>query len=300
MKTEDDQLALDRIAAYNEDDVRATRAVARLVGDATPGRDAVAARGASAVTSPTSNSTRASRRLHAFGSGTDEHLMGDLLGYWRRERRAVSADAYRLSIADEVDQLESQSAIAQLTFVGREQALGVNGQPLTWERATFTFPPQPVHGDIREGSKLIVAHDEQTWSFFEVADIDVDARRLDLKWKPEHDDRGLVPSALVHYDDVKDAPKPDALGALADELLDGVTDRVGLAILRRDVTEVHRRRWTRRWRFVPDEVSVCGWVTELDGASCRSKGRRVPARRTSAPTSSAHWCRPANGWGSRR
>ncbi len=30
--------------------------------------------------------------LHAFGPGTDEHLMGDLLGYWRRENSAVAAD----------------------------------------------------------------------------------------------------------------------------------------------------------------------------------------------------------------
>ncbi len=37
--------------------------------------------------------------LHAFGPGTVEHLMGDLLGYWRRERQVVNADAYRLSIA---------------------------------------------------------------------------------------------------------------------------------------------------------------------------------------------------------
>ena len=57
--------------------------------------------------------------LHAFGPGTDEHLMGDLLGYWRRERQAVSADAYRLSIADEADQFESQSAIARLDVRGR-------------------------------------------------------------------------------------------------------------------------------------------------------------------------------------
>ena len=106
MKTRDDQLALDRIAAYNEDDVRATRALRDWLVTQRPAgmpwRPAVIGRD-----EPDVELDERIERLHAFGSGTDEHLMGDLLGYWRRERRAVSADAYRLSIADEVDQLES-------------------------------------------------------------------------------------------------------------------------------------------------------------------------------------------------
>ena len=48
--------------------------------------------------------------LHAFGPGTVEHLMGDLLGYWRRERRVVAADSLRLSMADEHEQLESPAS----------------------------------------------------------------------------------------------------------------------------------------------------------------------------------------------
>ena len=51
--------------------------------------------------------------LQAFPPGSDEHLMGDLLGYWRRERRVVAADCLRLSMADELDQFESLGAIAR-------------------------------------------------------------------------------------------------------------------------------------------------------------------------------------------
>ena len=258
-----DQAGLDRIAAYNEDDVRATRALRDWLVTQRPAempwRAAVLGR-----VEPDVELDERIEALHAFGPDTVEHLMGDLLGYWRRERRAVNADAYRLSIADEADQFESQSAIARLAFVGREPALGARGQALSWERATFTFPLQPVDADIRTGSKLIVAHDEQTWSFFEVADIDVDARRLELKWKPEHDERGVDPTALIYYDDVKDAPKPAALSALADELLGGVTDRVGLAILRCDSPRFVPGGGPAEGAFAADVTSVCGWATGLD------------------------------------
>jgi uncharacterized protein len=254
---------LERIRAYNEDDVRATRALRDWLVTQRPAgmpwRSAVTGRD-----EPDAELDARIEALHAFGSDTVEHLMGDLLGYWRRERRTVNADTYRLSIADEADQFHSRSAIAQLQFSGRRPALGAKGQALTWERATFTFPPQPVDGDIRAGSKLVVAHDEQTWTFFDVADIDHHARRVELKWKPEHDERGVVPSTLVHYDDVNDAPKPSALSALADELLAGVTDRVGLAMLRRAAPRFVAGGGPPGGVFVPEESSVRGWSTELD------------------------------------
>jgi predicted RecB family nuclease len=263
MKAED-QAMLDRIGAYNEDDVRATRALRDWLVTQRPAamswRPAVLGRD-----EPDAELDARIEALHAFDPGTVEHLMGDLLGYWRRERRVVSADAYRLSIADEADQFDSLSAIAGLEFVRREPALGTKGQRLTWERVTFTFPPQPLDGDIDSKSKLIVAHDERTWSFFDVAGLDVEAGELSVKWKPEHDER-VMPSALVHYDDVKEAPKPDALAALADELLAGSDDRVGFAILRREMPTFIAGGGPANGVFVPDEVSICGWATELDGS----------------------------------
>jgi predicted RecB family nuclease len=126
-----EQAMLDRIADYNEDDVRATRALRDwLVAqrpDAMPWRPAVLGRD-----EPDAELDARIEALHAFGRDTDEHLMGDLLGYWRRERRVVNADAYRLSIADEADQLDSLSAIARCVRRDRAAHRCEKGKALKW------------------------------------------------------------------------------------------------------------------------------------------------------------------------
>ena len=79
--------------------------------------------------------------LHAFGPGTDEHLMGDLLGYWRREKSAVAADVLRLSTAPDADQMESLSAITRLTFLGPEPVLPKKGKVAKWPGAASRSRP---------------------------------------------------------------------------------------------------------------------------------------------------------------
>ena len=85
--------------------------------------------------------------------------MGDLLGYWRRERRVVAADCLRLSMADEHDQLESPGAIARLQFDGFARPLQRQDRQdsCKWPAAAFSFPDQPLDPDIEPGSKMIVA-----------------------------------------------------------------------------------------------------------------------------------------------
>ena len=120
--------------------------------------------------------------------------MGDLLGYWRRERQVVNADAYRLSIADEADQFDSLSAITRLTFQGLEDQFSEKtGKQLKWPWARFTFPPQPIDVDIEKGSKLIVALNEQEWVFFKVAEIDAEAGELAVTWDDDAEEQGRLP-----------------------------------------------------------------------------------------------------------
>ena len=148
--------------------------------------------------------------LHSYGPGTVEHLMGDLLGYWRRERQVVNADAYRLSIADEADQFESLSAITRLRFEGlEEQVSEKTGKPLKWPWARFTFPPQPVDVDIEKGSKLIIAINEREWVFFTVAEIDPDAGALAVTWDGAAAEKGVYPTSLVHYEWFREGAKLD-------------------------------------------------------------------------------------------
>ena len=191
--------------------------------------------------------------------------MGDLLGYCRRERRVVSADAYRLSIADEADQFESVSAITRLTFQGlRPQVSEKTGKELRWPCAHFTFPPQPIDSDIRRGSKLIVAMNEQEWVFFKVAEIDVDAGTLAVTWNDEAAEKAIYPSSLVHYEWFREGAKLNALEELADEMLVGRAHRVAHAILRRDVPRFVPGRGPTGGEFVGDVGAICRWVAGLD------------------------------------
>ncbi|MDA9293092.1 TM0106 family RecB-like putative nuclease [bacterium] len=258
-----DQAGLDRISDYNEDDVRATRALRDWVvtqqPDDVPWRDAVLGR-----EEDDAELDERIEALHAFGPDTVEHLMGDLLGYWRRERQVVNADAYRLSVADEADQFESLSAITGLTFEGLEPQYGVKGQELKWPWAWFSFPPQPIDTDIGDQSKLIVALNEQEWLFFQVMAIDTDAGEIAVKWRDDANLVGVIPTSFVHYNWLPEGAKLTALEDLADEMLAGRADRVGHAMLRRNLPAFEPGRGPDGGKFVGGVDAVCGWATGLD------------------------------------
>ncbi len=257
-----DDASLAMISAYNEDDVRATRALRDwLVAQRPAGVDWRAP--VLGRDDPDAELDGRIEALHAVGIDTEEHLMGDLLGYWRRERQVVNADAYRLSIAPDAEQFESPSAIARLTFQGFEQQISQKtGKPLKWPWARFAFPPQPIDVDIAKGSTLIVALDEQRWVFFKLEQIDVVAGELAVTWNGDAEDAGMHPSSLVHYEWYQEGAKLTALEELADEMLVGRAGRVGHAVLRRDLPTFTAGR--DPGVFVGDVAAICEWVTGLD------------------------------------
>ena len=268
-----DQHILDRIAAYNEDDVRATRAVRDWLVAHRPA-DAAWRAPVLELTDPDPELDRRIVALHEFDVGTSEHLMGDLLGYWRRERRAVAADAYRLSVADEADQSASPSAVTGLSFqLLEDQVSEKTGKPLKWPAAVFSYPPQPIGDDIEAGTAMIEAITEQEWSFFKVAAIDRQARRLRLHWDANHQESGRFPTSVVEHETFQEGAKLDALCVLADQMLAGDASRVGHAMLRRDPP-----------RFLDDSArptdgvfsgeidEICRWSTQLDRSCVAIQG----------------------------
>ncbi|WP_208293913.1 TM0106 family RecB-like putative nuclease [Ilumatobacter fluminis] len=260
-----EQQRLDRIARYNEDDVRATRAVRDWLVDHRPAD--LASR--PAVTEPKADDRELDdriERLHEFEPGTPEHLMGDLLGYWRRERSVVAADCLRLSMAPEPDQLEAFGSIGQLKLAGVSERFGKSGKKLTADEALFTFPPQNISPDIEAGSKLIQAINEQEWGFFTVLDIDVDAGELRIEWHPDQVEAGWVPTSLVHYVWYDEGHKLTALCALADQMLAGEDDRVGHRILRREAPRFTAGHGPAEQQFDPDYTKICRWAPHLDGS----------------------------------
>ena len=263
---------LDRIANYNEDDVRATRALRDwLVGQRPAGLSWRAA--VLDTYEPDAELDDRIEALHAFGPGTIEHLMGDLLGYWRREKSAVAADVYRLATADEAEQFDSLSAIARLSFVGTEPQFSVKtGKQLKWPLAVFTFPDQPIHTDIDVGEDMIVALNEQQWAFFEIASLDRSTHEIRLVWKGDCQERGLIPSSLVHYSWYPERAKLTALQDLADELLAGNANRVGHSILRQEEPRFLPGHGPAGGVFTGEVADICRWVTGLDNSFVAIQG----------------------------
>jgi predicted RecB family nuclease len=259
-----DQARLARIARYNEDDVRATMAVRDWLIEQRP--DDIDWR--DAVLEPVVGDEELDARieaLHAFGPGTDEHLMGDLLGYWRRERKVVAADCLRLSMADEHDQFESLQAIARLTFEGFEdQYSEKTSKQLKWPVARFSFPPQPLDPDIEQRSKMILALREQEWAFFTLADIDRAAGTLEVAWNQKMIDQVVFPTSLVHFVDFPVGAKLFALCDLADRMLAGDATAVGHAILRNDPTCFEPGEGPAGGVFGGGYEEICGWAPHLD------------------------------------
>jgi predicted RecB family nuclease len=268
-----DQRMLERIAAYNEDDVRATRAVRDWLVAHRPA-DTEWRVPVLELTDPDPELDRRIEALHDFDADSPEHRMGDLLGYWRRERRAVAADAFRLSIADEVDQLASSTVITGLSFqLLEDQFSEKTGKQLKWPAAVFTYPEQPIGDNIEAGTAMIEAIDEQEWSFFKVAALDRQARRLRLHWDAKHQESGRFPKSVVEHETFQEGAKLDALAVLADQMLAGDATRVGHAILRRDPPRFIGEQAGPSDRVFTGEIDeICRWATQLDHSCVAIQG----------------------------
>jgi hypothetical protein len=114
---------LYRIAAYNEDDVRATEALRDwLVEHRAPEMPWRAAQLEPDPGVPELDEQVA--RLHEFGEETSERLLGDVLGYWRREWLAYIAPNLAKFQADEAALLDDPEALAGLRCMGLVERTG--------------------------------------------------------------------------------------------------------------------------------------------------------------------------------
>lgn len=254
---------LRNIAAYNEDDVRALRAVRDWLVDQRP-TDAPWRAAVLDTYEPDPEVDARIDALHAYGPETVEHLMGDLLGYWRRESSVVSGDTYRLSVADHADQLESPSAIAGMEYVGDEDQFSPKtGNKLKWPVKVFRFPPQTLGHDVKPGETFTTPINEQEWAFFSLKSIDLGVRELHIEWNQKKIDTGVLPASLAHFPNYPPRAKLDALCNLADEMLAG-KNRVGHAILRRDTPSFVSGGGPANGSFTRDTNDIRRWVLELN------------------------------------
>jgi predicted RecB family nuclease len=258
---------LERIARYNEDDVRATMAlrdwlITQRPADL-PWRVAV-------IEPPESNYPDIDAQveaLHAFPTDSAEHLLGDLLGYWLREGRAVFGGMIAKTAYDLSAQLDDPGMLAGLRFVGLVERLGKNGKPKL-PAAEFSFPAQAIGRKLSKSSGVVFSAGDELVEFSTIDELDHDAGRVRLVWNERCQELGVTPSAVVLNDWVGPRPKPEALSALAVQVLaddaDDPASPVAVAILRRDQPRFRSGGGPLDGLLTDNLADLRRWVLELD------------------------------------
>jgi predicted RecB family nuclease len=260
-----DQASLDRIADYNADDVRATRALRDWLveqrDDAHDWRDA--------ELTPDELPEELEARVAAlkvFGPGTDEHLLADVLGYWQREWSAHKVQRMSRLTGSANSVLEDPLVIGSMVWEAEiPRAHKARGTPLD-SAMRFSFPDQEIHPSINSrGRFMFEAPDGQTGY---AGVVSLGSGVIDLAWNERCRELGVLPEAIVFNDWVAPKPKPEALDDFAARLIDpdtaGAPNPVSLALLRRELPRFVAGEGPADGRFTGDLDEMRRWAPHLD------------------------------------
>ena len=262
---------LTAIAVYNEDDVRATLALREWLIEQRPdGIDWRTAWIEYEDKHPEYNEQIV--QLQQFEPGSDEHFLGDVMGYWRRERSAYITPKVATLQRDSMRLFDDREAITGLECIGLIERTRANGNPII-PLMRFSYPAQDVSGFSPKGGSALFLDPEDKKTCAEIVELNHDTREIDLKWKPELAEAGAIPSSVVLDDFVYAKPKPEALSTFAGDVLNGTTaNPVTLALLRRDVPVFAAAGGPRTGRFTDNLDDMMQWVTNLDSGCVGVQG----------------------------
>lgn len=258
----DDAAELDGIAAYNEDDVRATLALRDWLVSHRPAdmpfRDA--------VTEPEPGVPELNERvvrLREFGEGTLEFFLGDMLGYWWREWLAYIVPRMLKLQGEPADLLTDPEVITELASVELIERTGKRGKRIT-PLMRFSFPPQTLERFPRDGGQVILLDQDGNRLYSTIARLDRIGNEADLTWGEKLRELPATPVSVVLDDWVDAKPKALALQAFADDILDGIpSNRVTLALLNRELPRF-AGPGPEGGHFSDDLDEMTRWVTQLD------------------------------------
>ncbi len=273
MATKDPAL-LDAIARYNEDDVAATRALRDWLLEHRPSestwRDAVLEEPDHEL-----DTDALVESLKRFGDDSPEHLLSDLLNYWRRERSANVEPKFAEAASDFAKLYSDPDFIANLQFVTFEDIVsrGVPGKD-----AVFTWPAQPVSTTFADPKKRNVLFTgvgvERGFAY--VPKIDLEERVLRLRWKESFDESGAMPSVICVDDYIRPDPKPGVLFHLAEQVLnrDDVdpVSPVSTALLAREGPRFEPGCGPKDGIFSDDLSSTLTWIGHLENSYVAVQG----------------------------
>jgi len=263
MTTKDPGL-LEEIALYNEDDVAATMALRDWIVARRPGemawRDALLEQ-----FDETLDTDELVQRLKSFGEHSPEHLLGDLLNYWRRERSANIEPLFAEAASEFATLYGDPDFIANLRFQGFEEVIS-RGAPAT--NAIYTWPEQPVSEQFDEKHNVLFTGVGVERGFGYLPDIDLEARELKMRWRERYEEEGGHPSVFTIDDYVSPGVKPGVLFHLAEQIVkpeaNDPPSRVSRALLARERPRFVDGFGPAGGLFSDDLESALRWVGQLD------------------------------------
>jgi uncharacterized protein len=263
---------LKAIASYNEDDVRATKALRDwLVANRPEGVPWRVAELEPDEGIPELDEQVAA--LHAFGPGTAEHLLGDVLGYWRREWLAHLAPLLVAAQVEASSSLDEPEALADLSPLGLVERFAANGRVLT-PAMRFSLPEQAVDA-FKGGDQVVFVTSEGTPGYSSVLRLDLAAGEVDLLWSEKCAEQAGYPRVVMRNDWVGVNPKPEALAELASRVLDPTDqppNKVSLALLNRQLPNFREGGGPTDGVLTDDLDEMNRWVTQLDGSYVAIQG----------------------------
>lgn len=263
-----DPADLVSIARYNEDDVRATRALRDwLIEHRPPDRLWRPACLEPEPANPELDEQIA--QLHEFPPDSYEYFLGDLLGYWRREWRAYLAPKLAKLQSDSVELLDDPEAISAMTLIERIERTDKNGKQIR-PLMRFGFPPQSLDR-FREGGNIFAHSPDQQLYDAEIDRLDREWGQIDLVWSKKLQESGFIPTSVVLHDWVPAKPKPQTLSAFAAAWPDNA-DTVTAALLRCDLPRFVGGCRSEGGLFTDDLTEMTRWVTQLDNSFVAIQG----------------------------
>jgi len=255
---------LEEIARYNEDDVAATMALRDWIVERRP--EDLKWRDASLeLYEDPLNTDEMVERLKNFGEDSPEHLLGDLLNYWRRERRANTEPKFAEAASDFAMLYNDPDYITNLSFQGFENVVS-RGAPAI--DALYTWPEQTVSEVFGEKRRVLFTGVGIERGFGYLPTIDFEARELRMRWYDYYDESGGFASVMTFDDYVDPGPKPGVLIHLAEQILNpdplDPPSRVSLSLLARERPRFTEGSGPEDGLFTDDLDAALQWVGRLD------------------------------------
>ncbi len=271
MTTRDPDL-LAEIARYNEDDVAATMALRDWIVARRPSDMAWREAQLEAV-DESQDTDELVERLKNFGDQSPEHLLGDLLNYWRRERSANTEPKFARAASEFAVLYDDPDFIANLSFEGFEEIIS-KGAPA--RNAIFSWPEQPVSPLFDDKQAVLFTGVGVEREFGYVPEIDIENRVVKMRWYERYDEAGTFPSVITYDDYFSPGVKPGVLIHLAEQIVrpdpHDRPSQVSMALLARDRPRFAKGAGPDGGLFTDDLDSALRWVGQLDNSFVAVQG----------------------------